>query len=83
MAKKILKEENKEKGINQLETIIKNGTFTNTAYYTLYQTYMKDKKYADAIRISDLAIESLGLFDKDRLEKWTKYKNKAIDKKEK
>lgn len=44
---------------------------------------MKDKKYDDAIRISDLAIEILGLFDKDRLEKWTKYKDKSIAKKEK
>lgn len=82
-AKQILKEEDKEKGIELLENIIKEGTYSNTAYYTLYQTYMKDKKYDDAIRISDLAIESLGLFDKDRLEKWTKYKNKAVDKKEK
>lgn len=82
-AKRILKEEDKEKGIRLLENIIKKGTYTNTAYYTLYQTYMKDKKYDDAIRISDLAIESLGLFDQDRLEKWTKYKDKAITKKEK
>ncbi len=82
-AKQILKEEDKENGIELLENIIKEGTYSNTVYYTLYQTYMKDKKYDDAIRISDLAIESLGLFDKDRLEKWTKYKNKAIDKKEK
>ncbi len=80
-AKRILKEEDKEKGIQLLENIIKKGTYTNTAYYTLYQTYMKDKKYDDAIRISDLAIESLGLFDQDRLEKWTKYKDKAIAKK--
>ena len=41
---------------------------------------MKDKKYDDAIRISDLAIGILGLFDNDRLEKWTKYKDKAISK---
>ena len=82
-AKRILKEEDKEKGTQLLENIIKKGTYTNTAYYTLYQTYMKDKKYDDAIRISDLAIEYLGLFDQDRLEKWTKYKDKAITKKEK
>ena len=66
-----------------MENIIKNGTYSNTAYYTLYQTYIKDKKYDDAIRISELAIENLGLFDKDRLEKWTKYKDKSISKKEK
>jgi len=82
-AKKVLKEEDKDKGIELLENIIKKGTYTNTAYYTLYQTYMKDKKYDDAIRISDLAIKYLGLFDQDRLEKWTKYKDKAIAKKEK
>lgn len=82
-AKYILKEENKEKGIELLETIIKNGTYSNTTYYTLYQTYMKDEKYDDAIRICDLAIENLGLFDQDRFEKWTKYKDKTISKKEK
>lgn len=83
IAKQILKEEDKEKGVELLENIIKNGTYSNTAYYTLYQTYIKDKKYDDAIRISELAIENLGLFDKDRLEKWTKYKDKSISKKEK
>ena len=80
-AKQILKEEDKETGIELLENIIKNGTYSNTVYYTLYQTYMKDEKYDDAIRICDLAIEYLGLFDSDRLEKWTKYKDKTISKK--
>ena len=82
-AKQVLKEEDKDKGVNLLEIVIQEGSYSNTAYYTLYQTYMKDKKYDDAIRISNLAIENLGLFDQNRLEKWTKYKDKAIAKKEK
>ena len=44
---------------------------------------MKDEKYDSAIRISELAITNLGLFDEDRLNKWDIYKNKAITKKEK
>ena len=82
-AKRILKEEDKEKGVKLLENIIKEGTYSNTVYYTLYQTYMKDEKYDSAIRISELAITNLGLFDEDRLNKWDMYKNKAITKKEK
>ena len=82
-AKQVLKEEDKDEGVNLLEILIQEGSYSNTVYYTLYQTYMKDKKYNDAIRISDLAIENLGLFDQDKLEKWTKYKDKAIAKKEK
>lgn len=36
-AKLVLKDENKDKGIKLLENIIQNGTYSNTAYYTLYQ----------------------------------------------
>ena len=57
--------------------------FTNTVYYTLYQTYKKDKKYDDAIRVCDKAIENLGYFSEDRFSKWSEYKNKLIKIKEK
>jgi len=82
-AKQILKEEDKYKGIEMLENIIEEGTYSNTVYYTLYQTYKKDKKYDDCIRVCDKAIESLGLFSRDRLLKWTEYKDKIIVKRDK
>ena len=82
-AKTILKEEDKEKGIELLEEIMSTDPFTNTVYYTLYQTYKKDKKYDDAIRVCDKAIENLGYFSEDRFSKWSEYKNKLIKIKEK
>lgn len=81
-AKSILKE-NEERGVELLEDILEEGTFNNTVYYTLYKTYLKNGRYDVAISISDEAIDNLGFFSQDRLEKWTKYKDKAIDKKEK
>ena len=51
--------EDEEKGVMMLEDIINNGTFTNTAYYTLYKIYNKDKKYDDCVRICDKAIDVL------------------------
>lgn len=81
-AKAILKE-NEQRGIELLEDILEKGTFNNTVYYTLYKTYLKNGKYNSAINISDEAIDELGLYSADRLEKWSKYKDKAIAKKEK
>ena len=81
--KALLKEGNKKEGIELLETAIENKTLINTAYYTLYQTYKKDKQYDDAIRICDEAIENLGFFSKERLNRWTEIKNKTLIIKEK
>lgn len=81
-AKSILKED-KEKGIELLEEIMANGTFSNTVYYTLYQTYKKDKKYDDCIRVCEKAIDKLGYFSNDRLSKWNDYLEKSIKNKEK
>lgn len=82
-AKTLLKSEDKEKGIEMLENLMAEGSYNNTVYYSLYQTYKKDKKYDDCIRVCDKAIENLGLFSQDRLSKWTEYKDKIIAKKEK
>ena len=82
-AKTILKDEDKEKGVELLEEIMANGTYNNTVYYTLYQTYKKDGKYDDAIRVCNKAIESLGYFSNDRYEKWNNYLEKVIVQKEK
>ena len=75
-AKEILKDEDKEKGIMLLENIMKEGSYNNTVYYTLYKTYMADNRYDDAIRVCNKAIEVLGLFSQDRMEKYTKYLEK-------
>lgn len=77
-AKRILKIENKEKGIEMLEEIMSKGTFANTVYYTLYQTYKKDNKYDDCIRVCEKAIDVLGYYDNDRFNKWTEYHNKIL-----
>lgn len=79
-AKTLLKSEDKEKGIEMLENLMDEGSYNNTVYYSLYQTYKKDKKYDDCIRVCDKAIENLGLFSQDRLSKWNEYKNKIISK---
>lgn len=83
-AKTLLKSEEKEKGVDMLEEIMKNGTYTNTVYNTLYQTYKKDKLFDEAIRVCNKAIEVLGFFSNDRKERWsinlervTKQKEKA------
>lgn len=82
-AKAILKDDDKEKGIELLEDIMANGTFNNTVYNTLYQTYKKDKKYDDCIRVCEKAIEVLGFFSNDRFEKWSHNLNKSVELKEK
>ena len=73
----------KEKGMEMLEEILAEGTYNNTVYYTLYQNYNKSHQYDESIRICEKAIEVLGFYDKDRKEKWTKYLNKSIERKEK
>lgn len=82
-AKTLLKSEDKEKGIEMLENLMDECSYNNTVYYSLYQTYKKDKKYEDCIRVCDKAIENLGLFSNDRLSRWKEYKEKIIAKKDK
>ena len=57
-----------------------NGPFNNTIYYTLYQSYKKDKKYDYCIGVCDKAIENWVYSEKIDLYKWTEYKNKIITK---
>lgn len=82
-AKRLLKSEDKEKGIQMLENIMEDDSYNNTVYYTLYQTYKKDKKYDDMIRVCRKAIDVLGFFSNNRKEKWTEYLDKSIQLKEK
>ena len=82
-AKTLLNSEDREKGIEMLENLMNKDSFNNTVYYTLYQTYKKDKNYDDAIRVCEKAIEVLGFFSNDRLSKWTEYKNKIVAKRDK
>ena len=82
-AKTLLKSEEKEKGIKILEKIMLNGTFNNTVYNTLFQTYKKDKQFDDAIRVCEKAIEVLGFFSNDRKERWTINLDKVTKQKEK
>lgn len=82
-AKRILKSEDKEKGILMLEKIMNDDSYNNTVYYTLYQTYKKDKRYDDCIRVCKKAIEVLGFFSNDRKSKWDGYLDKSIQLKEK
>ena len=79
-AKAVLKE-NEQRGIELLEDILEEGTFNNTVYYTSYRTYLKNEKFNSAISIADEAINNLGFYSQDRLQKWIKYKDKAINKK--
>ena len=75
-------EEEKEKGIQMLETIMENGTYNNTVYNTLFQTYKKDKRFDDAIRVCNKAIEVLGLFSNDRKQRWNTNLEKVTKQKE-
>lgn len=81
-AKTLLNSEDKEKGIEMLEDLIDEGTYTNTVYNTLFQTYKKDKKFDDAIRICNKAIEVLGFFSNDRKNRWTINHEKVTKQKE-
>lgn len=82
-AKTLLNSEDKDKGIQILEDMIKQGTYNNTVYYTLYQTYKKDKRYDDCIRICNKAIEVLGLYSNDRKSRWNTYLEKITAQKDK
>lgn len=81
-AKTLLNSEEKEKGIMMLEEIMEKGTYNNTVYYTLYQTYKKDKQFDDCIRVCNKAIEVLGFFSNDRKNRWTIYLEKVTKQKE-
>ena len=78
-AKTILKNENKEKGIDMLEKIMSKGTFSNTVYYTLYQNYKKDNNYENCIKVCERAIDVLGYYDNDKFNKWTEYHTKILN----
>lgn len=82
-AKTLVHGDEKEKGIEKLEEIMKNGTYNNTVYYTLYQIYNKDKRFDDSRRVCEKAIDVLGFFSNDRLERWSIYLEKTISKQEK
>ena len=82
-AKTLLNSDEREKGISMLEDIMEKGTYNNTVYNTLYQTYKKDKKFDDAIRVCNKAIEVLGLFSNDRKSRWNINLEKVIKQKEK
>lgn len=69
-AKTLLNSDEREKGISMLEDIMEKGTYNNTVYNTLFQTYKKDKKFDDAIRVCNKAIEVLGFFSNDRKNRW-------------
>ena len=51
--------------------------------YTLYQIYNKDKRFDDGKRVCEKAIDVLGFFSNDRLERWSIYLEKTISKQEK
>ena len=78
-AKTILKNENKEKGIDMLEKIMSKGTFSNTVYYTLYQNYKKDNNYENCIKVCERTIDVLGYYDNDKFNKWTEYHTKILN----
>ena len=82
-AKTLLNSDEREKGILMLENIMKKGTYNNTVYYTLYQTYKKDKRFDDAIRVCNKAIEVLGFYSNDRKNRWNINLEKVTAQKEK
>lgn len=82
-AKTLLKSDEKEKGVTMLESIMENGTYNNTVYNTLFQTYKKDKLFDEAIRVCNKAIEVLGFFSNDRKERWSINLEKITKQKEK
>lgn len=82
-AKTLLNSEDREKGISMLEDLMAKGSYNNTVYYTLYQTYKKDKRYDDCIRVCNNAIDTLGFFSNDRKTRWNDYLEKITKQKEK
>ena len=77
-AKMLLENGYTDEGIKSLENIVKQGTYTNTVYYTLYTNYMKLEKWDCAIKICEKAIEFLGAFSEYKIERYNIYKNRAI-----
>ena len=82
-AKTLLKGDEPEKGIQMLEDIMNEGTYNNSVYNTLYQTYKKDKRYDDCIRVCETAIDVLGFFSNDRKDRWNINLDKSLKAKEK
>ena len=82
-AKTLLNSDERDLGITKLEDIMEKGTYNNTVYNTLYQTYKKDKQFNNAIRVCNKAIEVLGLFSNDRKSRWNINLEKVIKQKEK
>ena len=82
-AKTLLNSDEREKGILMLEDIMEKGTYNNTVYNTLFQTYKKDKKFDDAIRVCNKAIEVLGFYSNDRKNRWNINLEKVTAQKEK
>ena len=82
-AKTLLKSDEPEKGIQMLEDIMRDGTYNNTVYNSLYQVYKKDKRYDDCIRVCERAIDVLGFFSNDRKDRWNINLEKALKAKEK
>ena len=82
-AKTLLKSEDKEDGVRMLEELMMDGTYNNTVYNSLYQTYKKDKKFDECIRVCEKAIDVLGFFSNDRKERWTINLEKSLKAKEK
>ncbi len=82
-AKTLIKSEEQEKGIQMLEDIMSDGTYTNTVYNTLYQVYKKNKRYDDCVRVCEKAIDVLGFFSNDRKERWNINLEKSLKVKEK
>ena len=82
-AKTLLNSDEREKGISMLEDIMEKGTYNNTVYNTLFQTYKKDKKFDDAIRVCNKAIEVfLGFSSNDRKNRWNINLEKGTSQKE-
>ena len=71
----------KKRGYQILEEILNNGTYTNTVYQTLFESYYSDKRYDDAIKVCNKAIKELGLFSKEHEKKWKLNLDKAIKRK--
>ena len=73
----------KKSAYKYLEKILENGTYTNKVYRILYESYYSDKRYDDAIRVCEKAIEIYELFGYYKKERWELNLRKAIERKEK
>lgn len=73
----------KKSAYKYLEEIFENGTYTNKVYRILYESYYSDKRYDDAIRVCEKAIEVLGVYPNGKKDRWEINLRKAIKRKEK